>query len=38
VNLNDANYLFRAFYKKTGGRVGAVSEIIDETGAPQSTS
>jgi hypothetical protein len=33
LNLGDADYLFRASYRKTGGKVGATSGIIDETGA-----
>jgi hypothetical protein len=36
LNLGDANYLFRASYRKMGGRVGATSEVIDEAGATQS--
>jgi hypothetical protein len=38
LNLGDANYLFRASYRKMGGRVGATSEVIDEAGATQSLS
>jgi hypothetical protein len=32
INLNDANYLFRASYRKMGGKVGAMSGVIDEAG------
>jgi hypothetical protein len=38
LNLGDANYLFRASYRKMGGKIGATSEIIDEAGATQSVS
>jgi hypothetical protein len=33
LNLQDADYLFRASYKKNGGRVGETSLVVDETGA-----
>ena len=33
LNLGDADYLFRASYRKMGGTVGATSQVIDETGA-----
>lgn len=33
LNLADANYLFRASYRKMGGRIGATSEVVDEAGA-----
>lgn len=33
LNLADANYLFRASYRKTGGRIGATSEVVDEAGS-----
>jgi hypothetical protein len=38
LDLADANYMFRASYRKMGGRVGATSQVIDETGAVQSQS
>ena len=38
LNLGDANYLFRASYRKMGGKVGATSEVIDEAGTKQSLS
>jgi hypothetical protein len=38
LNLGDANYLFRASYRKMGGKVGATSEVIDESGAKQNLS
>jgi hypothetical protein len=38
LNLADANYLFRASYRKMGGHVGATSQVIDETGAAQGQS
>ena len=38
LNLGGANYLFRASYRKMGGKVGATSEVIDEAGATQSLS
>jgi hypothetical protein len=38
LNLGDANYLFRASYRKMGGRVGATSEVINESGTAQSQS
>jgi hypothetical protein len=38
LNLSGSNYLFRAFYRKLGGRIGATSEVIDETGAVQGQS
>ena len=34
LNLGDADYLFRASYLKNGGRVGEMSRVVDETGAP----
>jgi hypothetical protein len=30
--------MFRASYRKMGGRVGAMSEVIDETGVTQNLS
>jgi hypothetical protein len=38
LNLEDADYLFRASYRKMGGRIGATSEIIDEAGAAHAVS